>query len=85
MSLSNLTQLPSEKTLALILKITAIIFFFCSFVAEVSPVRCQPLESVNSQAEGKEVRELTESPTSQKPLSTSEELLIHLGPLLDDF
>ena len=45
----------------------------------------QPLESVNSQAEGKEVRELTESPTSQKPLSTSEELLIHLGPLLDDF
>ncbi len=51
---------------------------------QLSPVR-KPLESVNSQAEGKEVRELTESPTSQKPLSTSEELLIHLGPLLDDF
>lgn len=51
---------------------------------QISPVR-QPLKSVNSKAEGKEVGELTELPTSHKPLSTSEDLLIHLGPLLDDF
>ncbi len=51
---------------------------------QLSPVR-QPVESVNAETQGKKFREINESQTSHNPLSTSEELLIHLRPLLDDF